>query len=128
MLEYMVPGADGSTAVGERRYNWLWFLKAAPGRELDAVMTDSKGRRRDHSIPPGAMSKQQDEAFRRIAAERINPAFLELIHRTDEVFVQSILDLKVPRMVFDRVMLIGDAASSLAPTPRGVGPKPLPMQ
>lgn len=65
------------------------------------------------------MSKQQDEALRKIAAERINPEFLELIHHTDEVFVQSILDLKVPRMVFDRVMLIDDAA--FIPRPHTAG-------
>jgi len=119
MLEYMVPGVDGSIAVGERRFNWLWYLKAAPGPELDAVLTDSKGRRRENSIPPGAMTKSQDEAFRTIAKEKINPAFLELIHQTDEVFVQSILDLKVPQMVFNRVMLVGDAA--FIPRPHTAG-------
>jgi 2-polyprenyl-6-methoxyphenol hydroxylase-like FAD-dependent oxidoreductase len=115
----MVPGVDGSTAIGERRFNWLWYLKAAPGAELDAVLTDNKGRRRENSISPGAMTKDQDAAFRKFAEERINPAFLELIHQTDEVFVQSILDLKVPKMVFNRVMLIGDAA--FIPRPHTAG-------
>ncbi|MGH8789531.1 MAG: hypothetical protein ACREYA_31220 [Cupriavidus necator] len=31
MLQYMVPGVDGSTTPGHRRFNWLWYLKAAPG-------------------------------------------------------------------------------------------------
>ncbi|WP_338524570.1 FAD binding domain-containing protein [Pseudomonas batumici] len=119
MLEYMVPGADGSIAVGERRFNWLWYLKAAPGAELDAVMTDNMGRQRESSIPPGAMAKSQDEAFRKMAGERINPAFLELIQRTDEIFVQSILDLKVAQMVFNRVILVGDAA--FIPRPHTAG-------
>ncbi|MDB5981646.1 MAG: hypothetical protein JWQ69_2661 [Pseudomonas sp.] len=119
MLEYMVPGVDGSTAIGERRFNWLWYLKAAPGPELDAVLTDNKGRRRENSISPGSMTKEQDAAFRKFAEERINPAFLELIRQTDEIFVQSILDLKVPQMVFNRVMLIGDAA--FIPRPHTAG-------
>ena len=48
MLTYMVPGADGSTRVGERRFNWLWYLKAEPGAELDAALTDHAGLRRPH--------------------------------------------------------------------------------
>jgi 2-polyprenyl-6-methoxyphenol hydroxylase-like FAD-dependent oxidoreductase len=119
MLQYMVPGIDGSVALDERRFNWLWYLKAAPGPELDAVMTDNKGRRRENSIPPGAMSETQDKAFRKMAQERLNPAFLELIRRTDEIFVQAIMDLKVPQMVFNRVMLVGDAA--FMPRPHTAG-------
>ncbi|WP_242487925.1 FAD binding domain-containing protein [Pseudomonas sp. TH31] len=53
MLEYMVPGLNGSVNPGERRFNWLWYLKAAQGPELGAVLTDHEGRRRSHSIPPG---------------------------------------------------------------------------
>lgn len=119
MLEYKVPGVDGTAGVGERRHNWLWYLKAAPGAPLDALLTDNTGRRREHSIPPGALCAQQDRAFRRLAEARLNPAFLELVQQTDEIFVQSILDLRVPRMVFDRVMLVGDAA--FIPRPHTAG-------
>ncbi|MDB6146135.1 MAG: hypothetical protein JWP80_5179 [Pseudomonas sp.] len=123
MLAYMVPGADGSTAVGERRFFWAWYLKAAPGPELDAVLTDNKGRRNESGIPPGAMTKEQDAAFRKTAEERINPAFLELIRQTSQVFVQPIRDLKVRQMVFNRVMLIGDAAFIPRPHTAGVTAK-----
>jgi 2-polyprenyl-6-methoxyphenol hydroxylase-like FAD-dependent oxidoreductase len=119
MLTYMVPGADGSTRVGERRFNWLWYLKAAPGAELDAALTDHAGLRRPHSVPPGAMAPAQEAAFRAVAKGRINPAFLELVCRTPAIFVQSILDLKVPRMVFDRTLLTGDAA--FIPRPHTAG-------
>jgi 2-polyprenyl-6-methoxyphenol hydroxylase-like FAD-dependent oxidoreductase len=119
MLTYMVPGVDGSTRVGERRYNWLWYLKAATGPELDAALTDQFGRRRAHSIPPGSMAPDQEAVFRTLAKGRINPGFLELICRTDEIFVQSIMDLKVPQMVFDRALLTGDAA--FIPRPHTAG-------
>jgi 2-polyprenyl-6-methoxyphenol hydroxylase-like FAD-dependent oxidoreductase len=38
------------------------------------------------------------------------PAFVRLVEATDEPFVQTIHDLAVPRMVFGRVRLTGDAA------------------
>nr|WP_324291623.1 hypothetical protein [Cupriavidus sp. D39] len=34
MLEYLVPGANGSTTEGERRWNWVWYRKVAAGANL----------------------------------------------------------------------------------------------
>jgi 2-polyprenyl-6-methoxyphenol hydroxylase-like FAD-dependent oxidoreductase len=119
MLEYMVPGEDGSVQPGHRRFNWLWYLKAACGPELDAVLTDGDGRRRRHSVPPGALAPDQDAWIRRMGKERLNPAFRALIDNTDEIFVQSIIDFQVSKMVFGRVLLTGDAA--FIPRPHTAG-------
>jgi 2-polyprenyl-6-methoxyphenol hydroxylase-like FAD-dependent oxidoreductase len=119
MLEYMVPGIDGCIQPGGRRFNWLWYLKVAPGAELDAVLTDRDGNRRSHSVPPGALASAQDAWIRRMGAERVNPAFRALIDSTDEIFVQSILDFQTSRMVFGRILLTGDAA--FIPRPHTAG-------
>ncbi|WP_207286469.1 FAD binding domain-containing protein [Pseudomonas sp. FW300-N2A2] len=119
MLEYMVPGLNGSINPGERRFNWLWYLKAAQGAALDAVLTDNNGHRRSHSIPPGALAAQQDAYLRDMGEQHANPAFRELIRQTKDIFVQAILDLKVPQMVFGRVLLTGDAA--FVPRPHTAG-------
>ncbi|SFH61959.1 2-polyprenyl-6-methoxyphenol hydroxylase [Collimonas sp. OK307] len=119
MLEYMVPGFDGSVEPGKRRYNWLWYLKASAGAELEAVLTDRNGKRRSHSIPPGMLAPEQESWIRRMGEERLNPIFRELMQSTDEIFVQAIQDLQVPKMVFGRVLLVGDAAS--IPRPHTAG-------
>lgn len=119
MLEYMVPGLNGSVNPGERRFNWLWYLKAAQGPELDAVLTDKNGHRRSHSVPPGALAVEQDAYIRERGEQHANPAFRELIRQTKDIFVQAILDLNVPRMVFGRVLLTGDAA--FVPRPHTAG-------
>jgi 2-polyprenyl-6-methoxyphenol hydroxylase-like FAD-dependent oxidoreductase len=119
MLEYRVPGVNGSVDPGERRFNWLWYLKAAPGLELDAVLTDRHGQRRRHSVPPGALATEQEAGIRERAERHANPAFRELIRQTRDIFVQAILDLDVPRMVFGRVVLTGDAA--FVPRPHTAG-------
>lgn len=51
--------------------------------------------------------------------QQANPAFRELIRQTKDIFVQAILDLNVPRMVFGRVLLTGDAA--FVPRPHTAG-------
>ncbi|WP_183031185.1 FAD binding domain-containing protein [Cupriavidus sp. UME77] len=119
MLQYMVPGVDGSTAPGHRRFNWLWYLKAAPGAELDGVLTDHDGKRRSHSVPPGSLAVEQDNWIRRMGVAHANPAFQALIGNTDEIFVQEIQDLQVPSMRFGRVLLTGDAA--FVPRPHTAG-------
>lgn len=119
VLEYMIPGVDGSIKPGQRRFNWLWYLKVAEGDELDQVLTDNTGLRRKNSVPPGALSAQPEAAFRKKAEEELNPAFLELVRRTEDIFVQSILDLQSPKMVFNRVLLLGDAA--FIPRPHTAG-------
>jgi 2-polyprenyl-6-methoxyphenol hydroxylase-like FAD-dependent oxidoreductase len=119
MLEYMVPGLNGSVEPGERRFNWLWYLKATQGPELDAVLTDRDGLRRSHSIPPGALAADQEAYIREMGERHANPAFRELIRQTKDIFVQAILDLNVPQMVFGRVLLTGDAA--FVPRPHTAG-------
>ena len=53
ILCYLIPGPDGSLQPGQRRLNWVWYLNAAPGDELDRVLTDKDGRRRQFSVPQG---------------------------------------------------------------------------
>ena len=52
MLCYLIPGPDGSLLPGKRRINWVWYVNAAAGAELDALLTDSSGRQRPFSVPP----------------------------------------------------------------------------
>jgi 2-polyprenyl-6-methoxyphenol hydroxylase-like FAD-dependent oxidoreductase len=110
MLCYPIPGPQGALTPGRRRLNWVWYLNAAPGEELDRVLTDRDGRRRQFSVPQGlaalGMVKWLHEQARRV----LPPQFLRLVERTGEPFVQTIHDLAVPRMAFGRVCLTGDAA------------------
>ncbi len=119
MLQYLVPGEDGSARPGQRRFNWLWYLRAEKGTELDAILTDRDGNARRRSIPPGMLAEEQEQRFRCFAEHRVNPAFRELVQKTREIFVQSIVDLAVPQMVFGRVILLGDAA--FIPRPHTAG-------
>ena len=83
------------------------------------MLTDSNGIRRNHSIPPGALATEQNAYIREMGERQTNPAFREVIRQTKDIFVQAILDPKVPQMVFGRVLLTGDAA--FVPRPHTAG-------
>ncbi len=118
LLEYLVPGEDGSTAPGRRRWNWVWYRKVAE-QQLPALLRGSDGRSRPFSLPPGQLPDARATALRRDADALLAPVFRRLVHLTEEPFVQLIQDLAVPRMVFGRVVLLGDAA--FVPRPHTAG-------
>jgi len=118
LLEYLVPGEDGSIAPGRRRWNWVWYRKV-PQDALPALLTDRSGRPHAFSLPPGALPAAQAARLRADAAGLLAPQFNALVQGTKEPFVQAILDLAVPRMVFGRVLLLGDAA--FVPRPHTAG-------
>jgi 2-polyprenyl-6-methoxyphenol hydroxylase-like FAD-dependent oxidoreductase len=118
LLEYLVPGEDGATAPGHRRWNWVWYRKV-PQDDLPSLLTDRNGRTHTFSLPPGALPDAQAATLRLDAARLLAPQFGALVQRTREPFVQAILDLAVPRMVFGRVLLLGDAA--FVPRPHTAG-------
>jgi len=118
LLEYLVPGEDGATAPWRRRWNWVWYRKVQ-AEALPAVLTDRTGRTHAFSLPPGALPDAQAAMLRADAAGLLAPQLAALVQGTKEPFVQAILDLAVPRMVFGRVLLLGDAA--FVPRPHTAG-------
>lgn len=118
LLEYLVPGEDGATQAGRRRWNWVWYRKVDAAL-LPALLTDRDGHPHAFSLPPGALPEARARALRADADAHLAPPFRALVHGTTEPFIQAILDLAAPRMVFGRIVLLGDAAS--VPRPHTAG-------
>lgn len=110
LLTYLIPGEDGSTLPGERRWNWVWYRPLGVGAPLDAAMTDRSGVLRSLSVPPGALSDENRASLQADAGEQLAPALATLVRATDSPFLQIIQDYRAPRLVFGRVVLLGDAA------------------
>jgi len=110
ILQYVIPGDRESLIPGERRFNWVWYVNYDETTELPHILTDKNGKRRDYSIPPGAIAPAVEKEMRLYANKVLAPPFQKLVAATPEPFVQAILDLGVPQMTFGRVALVGDAA------------------
>jgi len=115
LLSYPIP--DGAAPAGRRRTltNWLWYTNVPEGPALDDLMTDREGVRRAVSLPPGAVQDRHVEALREAATRQLPPPLAEVLHRTQEPFIQAVFDIEVPRMAFGRICLIGDAAYAARP-------------
>ncbi|MEM9683656.1 MAG: FAD-dependent monooxygenase, partial [Pseudomonadota bacterium] len=115
VLNYLIPGDDGSTAVGQRRLNWVWYADVAEGAEISDRLTDREGRRHDLSVGAGMVPDATVDALKAQAERDLHPSFAKLVQATSTPFLQSIVDLIVPKMAFGRACLVGDAAMILRP-------------
>jgi len=114
ILCYPIPAPDGSVAPGRRLANFVWYRNYTP-EELEDLMTDRDGARREVTLPPGAAREAHLRELRAVAADQLAPQLAEVVERTERPFVQVISDIEVERMAFGRVCLLGDAAFALRP-------------
>jgi 2,6-dihydroxypyridine 3-monooxygenase len=113
-LAYPIPSAEGSVKPG-RLLNWLWYRNISPGPQLDELLTGKDGVRFASSLPPGFVREEHLRRLRADADAELPPPLSEMIARTEQPFLQVIVEVAVSRMAFGRVCLIGDAAVTLRP-------------
>jgi 2,6-dihydroxypyridine 3-monooxygenase len=115
ILVYPIPGRDGSVAVGQRLINIVWYRNYLVGGDIDDLLVDARGVKRDLSVPPGAVRPQHVAEARAVAAARLPAPLAEVVLAIDELFVQVVVDLEVPSMAFGSACLLGDAAFVVRP-------------
>ena len=110
ILGYLVPGDNNSTNEGSRYYNWVWYRTVEELTELPDLMTDKKGNKRSFAMPPGMLTQKWVNKVYQDASELLPPPFKALVLATKAPFAQAILDLTSESMVYNKVVLLGDAA------------------
>lgn len=115
ILVYPIPSVAGDIEPGRRLMNFVWYRNYAEGSELDDVMTDREGRRRDVSVPPGLVADHHVSELRATAERLLPEVIARVVTAVAEPFVQPIFDVEVERLAFGRVCLLGDAAFAVRP-------------
>jgi 2,6-dihydroxypyridine 3-monooxygenase len=110
VLVYPIPGIDGSVMPGERLINFVWYRNYQEGADLDDLLTGVDGATREVSLPPGSVRHEHVAEMKAVAAARLPAVFAAVVEATSAPFIQVVFDVEVPRMVFGRVCLLGDAA------------------
>lgn len=110
ILVYPIPGLDGSVETGERLINFVWYRNYLPGGDLDDVLTDSNGDRRETSLPPGAARADHVAELKATAVARLPPGIARVVCANESPFLQVVLDVELEQMAFGHICLLGDAA------------------
>lgn len=110
ILVYPIPGIDGEVGAGSRLVNFVWYRNYTEGGDLEDLLTDDDGTRREISIPPGSVSRRHVSEMRATAEARLPDVLAHVVVGAEQPFVQVVFDLDVDKVAFGRTCLIGDAA------------------
>jgi 2-polyprenyl-6-methoxyphenol hydroxylase-like FAD-dependent oxidoreductase len=114
VIGYPISGFNNDLRPGHRRYNFIWY-RVGDAQTLKDMCVDENGHQHEYSVPPPLIRKDLI-AQMRADAERIMPtAFIDCLRNIERPFFTPIYDFSAPRIVFGRVALVGDAASSSRP-------------
>jgi 2-polyprenyl-6-methoxyphenol hydroxylase-like FAD-dependent oxidoreductase len=128
LLAMTVPGVGDDMRPGHRRIYFIWYRRTS-GIELADLFTDASGKHHGVSIPPPLIRSELLAGLRDHAHKVLPPCIAEAVRRAPQILLQAVSDLQVPKMVFGRVALMGDAAFIARPhTAAGVSKAALDAQ
>lgn len=122
ILVYLIPGDSAATEPGSRRLNWVWYV-VADEAERTRLLLDASGRQHRASLSPGDADPTIVSGLVQRARREVHPMLARLVEATSDPFLQTIIDVVPPRLVFGRACLLGDAAFVVRPHTAGAAAK-----
>lgn len=113
-IGYFVAGRGDSLEPGTRWYNWGWY-RTADFEILKDHLTDADGTYYAQGIPHDRIRPELAAIMREEARAYLSPQHRSVIDATERPFLQGIYDGGCDRMIFDRSVIIGDAAFTARP-------------
>ncbi|HVU41249.1 MAG TPA: FAD-dependent monooxygenase [Xanthobacteraceae bacterium] len=113
-LGYPISGLDDELRTGHRRYNFGWYRVADAGA-LKQMCVDDQGREYEFGVPPPLVRKDLIVRMRADAEALLPPQYLDCLQHIEQPFFTPVYDFCSPSLVFGRVALVGDAASTPRP-------------
>lgn len=115
ILVYAIPDAEGRVDPPHREINYVWYRNAPMSGLFEDLMTDRNGVVRSGTMPPGLVRPGHLTEMRETADRVLAPALREIVLGCPQPLIQAVFDVFSPKMAFDRVCLLGDAAATVRP-------------
>jgi 2,6-dihydroxypyridine 3-monooxygenase len=115
MVLYPIPGVEGEVQKGQRLLNYVWYRNVPAGAAWEELATDVSGYLGEVSIHPGRVQQRFVDEMRETAGRVLPPAMAEVVQLTEQPYLQTVFDVRVPAMAQGRVAVIGDAAFAARP-------------
>jgi 2-polyprenyl-6-methoxyphenol hydroxylase-like FAD-dependent oxidoreductase len=111
LLSIPIPADEftGKTARGQRCC-YIWYRAADAEHGLPRLCTDASGRQHGMTIPPPLIRDEVISELKADAQALLPPVVAAMVDRASRPLFQAIFDLESARLVFGRVVLLGDAA------------------
>src|SRR5215470_14810953 len=113
-LGYPISGTDDELRAGHRRYNFGWY-RVADAAKLKQMCLDDHGREFEFGVPPPLVRRDLIAQMHTEAETLLPPQYLDCVRHIDQPFFTPVYDFCSPSLVFGRVALVGDAASTPRP-------------
>ena len=114
VIGYPIAGFDNDLRPGKRRYNFIWY-RVGDAETLRTMCIDRNGVQHEFSVPPPLIRDDLIAGMRADAEAVMPPAFLDCVRNIERPFFTPIYDFSAPSIVYGRVALVGDAASTSRP-------------
>jgi 2-polyprenyl-6-methoxyphenol hydroxylase-like FAD-dependent oxidoreductase len=113
-LGYPISGMDDELRTGHRRYNFAWY-RVADAAKLKQMCVDDHGHEYEFGVPPPLVRDDLVLQMRSDAETLLPPQYLDCLRHIEQPFFTPVYDFCSPNLVFGRVALVGDAASTPRP-------------
>ena len=114
VIAYPISGFGDDLRPGHRRYNFIWY-RVADAATMKAMCVDARGVQHEYSVPPPLIRQDLIAQMHKDARDIMPPVLLDCVMKIPQPFITPIYDFTAPRIVFGRVAMIGDAATSARP-------------
>jgi 2-polyprenyl-6-methoxyphenol hydroxylase-like FAD-dependent oxidoreductase len=114
VLGYPIAGLNNDLRSGHRRYNLIWY-RAGDLQKLQGMCVDEQGLQHKYSVPPPLVRKDLIAELHAEAEELLPAPLLDCLRNVSQPFFTPIYDFSSPTIVFGRIALVGDAASTARP-------------
>lgn len=113
ILLYKIPSRNYQS-TGETLLNWVMYEKMSPLR-LKELMIDNQGKSHTRSLPVGFLTKQHIKHLHELARQVLPNDINEIVIATQQPFLQAVFDFQIPSYLSNKIIFVGDAASTLRP-------------
>ena len=114
VITYPISGFSDDLRPGHRRYNFIWY-RVANATAMKEMCVDERGVQHEYSVPPPLIRKDLIAQMHQDARDIMPPVLLDCVMKIPQPFITPIYDFTAPSIVFGRVAMVGDAATSARP-------------
>lgn len=113
ILLYKIPSLNYQY-TGETLLNWVMYEnnKDLP---LKKLMIDNQGKSHTRSLPVGFLTKEHIQHLHELSRKVLPKYISDIVIRTPQPFLQAVFDFQIPTYVSNKIIFVGDAASTLRP-------------